>query len=261
MAVKIGHASIDENGKAKNGKAGDQTGREVCIRDWYAKNWDAVLRPKKKAVAEASAKACEAGAYNSHFGYDQNQRNTGHTEAKKVGYDLSKVKVDCETDCSAYMTLCAIAGGVKKLEYTYNAPTTTTMISEFTKTGEYECLTDKKYTLSSDYLKRGDILVKAGSHTVMVLSNGSKVNLKDKVKDKIEDIASTVSTNKNTVYYPQYGGKSNSIVSALNELRFDGSFSHRKKIAKANSIINYTGTAAQNEKLLQLFKKGKLKRE
>ena len=34
MAVKIGHASIDENGKAAGGKAGDQTGREVCVRDW-----------------------------------------------------------------------------------------------------------------------------------------------------------------------------------------------------------------------------------
>lgn len=31
MAVKIGHASGSENG-TKTGKAGDQTGKEVCIR-------------------------------------------------------------------------------------------------------------------------------------------------------------------------------------------------------------------------------------
>ena len=37
MAVKIGHASIDERGKISGGKAGDQTGKEVCIRDWYNK--------------------------------------------------------------------------------------------------------------------------------------------------------------------------------------------------------------------------------
>ena len=31
--IKIGHASIDENGKITGGKAGDQTGKEVCIRN------------------------------------------------------------------------------------------------------------------------------------------------------------------------------------------------------------------------------------
>ena len=30
MSVTIGHASIDENGKAYNGAAGDQTAKEVC---------------------------------------------------------------------------------------------------------------------------------------------------------------------------------------------------------------------------------------
>ena len=41
MAVKIGHASIDENGRAQGGKAGDQTGKEVCTRNWYkhSKGW------------------------------------------------------------------------------------------------------------------------------------------------------------------------------------------------------------------------------
>ncbi|WP_347993367.1 hypothetical protein [uncultured Eubacterium sp.] len=33
---------------------------------------------------------------------------------------------------------------------------------------------------------------------------------------------------------------------------------NRKKIAAANNISNYTGTAAQNEKMLNLLKQGKL---
>ena len=33
MAVIIGHASIDERGKANSGQAGDQTGRMPEIRD------------------------------------------------------------------------------------------------------------------------------------------------------------------------------------------------------------------------------------
>mgnify|MGYP007007821211 FL=1 len=52
MAVKIGHASIDERGKARGGAAGDQTGKEVCLRDWYDKNWVSVLRPKNEKEAE-----------------------------------------------------------------------------------------------------------------------------------------------------------------------------------------------------------------
>ena len=34
MAVKIGSARIDENGKAHGGAAGDQTGKEVSTQSW-----------------------------------------------------------------------------------------------------------------------------------------------------------------------------------------------------------------------------------
>lgn len=185
MAVKIGHASIDEHGKGRGGNAGDQTGREVYIREYYIhpSKWDIVLRPKKASVAEASAKACEAGCANNNIGYDMDQRNTAHTQAKAVKYNLSKIKTKCETDCSAFMTLCALAAGVTSLEYTGNAPTTSTMRSAFSKSGAYEVLDDKKYLTSDAYLKRGDILVSEGHHTVMVLSNGSKVENKSTINN------------------------------------------------------------------------------
>lgn len=174
MAIKIGHASIDENRKSKGGSAGDQTAKEVCTRTWYNGGWQFVLRPTSSTLAEKSAKACEKGCANKNIGYDQNQRNTLNTQAKKVGYDLSKVTNNCETDCSAFMTVCAISGGAD-IEYGGNAPTTSTMKIRFANSGDYTILTDSKYLTSDKYLKRGDILVKAGSHTVMVLENGSGV--------------------------------------------------------------------------------------
>lgn len=183
MAVKLGHASGTEYGTARDGAAGDQTGGEVGVRNWYSKPWQIVLRPKTKELADKSAKACEAGCANNNIGYDQNQRNTAHTQAQKVGYDLAKITTPCETDCSAFMTLCALAAGVKSLEYTGNAPTTSTMQSAFLKTGQYELLTDAQYLLSDDYLKRGDILVTPGKHTAMVLSNGSKAGKEDLPKE------------------------------------------------------------------------------
>lgn len=173
MAVRIGHASIDENGKANSGKAGDQNGKEVVVRDWYSKPWNALLRPTSSTLAEKSAQACEAACANANIGYDQYQRNTLYAKAKAVGFDLSKVDA-CECDCSSLMHVCAIAGGAA-LEYGSNGYTTRTMVKAFTESGDYLKLTGSEYLASSKLLKRGDILVKEGSHTVMVLDNGSDV--------------------------------------------------------------------------------------
>ena len=172
--VKIGHASIDENRKIKGGQAGDQTGKEVCTRTWYTTGWDLLLRPKTAELAEKSAQACEKGCANNNIGYDQNQRNTLNTQAKKVGYDLSKITTKCECDCSSFMTVCALAGGAN-IEYGSNAPTTSTMKTRFELSGDYESIIASRYLTSDKYLKRGDILVKTGSHTVMALENGSEV--------------------------------------------------------------------------------------
>ena len=176
MAVKIGHASIGENGKAQGGTAGDQTGKEVCTRDWYTKGWNAVLRPKSATLAEQSARACEAACANSNIGYDQGGRNTLNAKAKAVNYDLAKVDALCECDCSSLMHVCAIAGGAK-LDYGSNGYTTRTMVEAYVASGDYEKLTDNKYLTSDKYLKRGDILVKEGSHTAMVLGDGAGSSL------------------------------------------------------------------------------------
>lgn len=59
-------------------------------------------------------------------------------------------------------------------------------------------------------------------------------------------------------YYDRYFGSTSSIVTALNSLGIASSFANRKNIAKVNGISNYTGTALQNIKLLNLLKQGKL---
>ena len=59
-------------------------------------------------------------------------------------------------------------------------------------------------------------------------------------------------------YKADYEGSS--IVDALKSIGIDSSKQHRTKIAKANGIENYTGTAAQNKKMLSLLKAGKLRK-
>ena len=59
-------------------------------------------------------------------------------------------------------------------------------------------------------------------------------------------------------YYKVF--RSTSIVDGLKSIGVDSSFSNRRKIAKANGIKNYIGTASQNNQLLALAKIGKLER-
>lgn len=178
MSVKIGHSSIDENGKAHSGQAGDATSREVCTRSWYNGNWHTVLRPIDPEVAEKMASACEAGCANEKIGYDQWQRNTLRTQAKAVNWDLSKITVPCECDCSSFMSVCAECAGIDIPYYGGNAPTTSSMVDAFSSTGEFKVLKESKYLTTDEYLKRGDILVKSG-HTVMVLEDGSKADVQE----------------------------------------------------------------------------------
>lgn len=171
MAVKIGHARSDENGKAYNGKAGDQTGREVMISNWYlhAKGW-VVLRPKDAKIASLIADCMRAACANDKIGYDQYQRNTLYNIAKPLGFDPAKVIVACETDCSALVRVCCAYAGIMAGDFN-----TTSQAAVLMASGAFEKMTATKYTGSSDYLRVGDILVtKTKGHTAVVLTNGAK---------------------------------------------------------------------------------------
>lgn len=61
-------------------------------------------------------------------------------------------------------------------------------------------------------------------------------------------------------YYPKYSGSSSSLVDALESLGVTSSFNNRRKIARANGVNGYVGTAAQNIKLLALLRTGQLRR-
>ena len=83
----------------------------------------------------------------------------------------------------------------------------------------------------------------------------------EEVQARVNAILSGKEPTESVEYYPQYTGNTNSIVDALKAVQVNSSYSHRKKIAKANGIPGYTGTAEQNTKLLALLKQGKLRKE
>lgn len=173
MNVKIGSARIDENGKARGGKAGDQTGKEVSTQNWYlhSKGWR-VFRAKDPVTAEKIARDMQYACDNKNIGYDQGQRLTLYNVAKNVGFDCSKVTTKCETDCSALVRVCCAYAGVALPNFR-----TTNEGQVLLTSGAFTELKGVRYTNQSLYLKRGDILVtKTQGHTVIALSNGAKLN-------------------------------------------------------------------------------------
>ena len=181
MSVKIGSARIDENGNARGGRAGDQTGREVSTQSWYkhSKGWR-VFRAKDPAVAEKIARDMQWACDNKHIGYDQGQRLTLYDVAKPLGFNCRRVEENCETDCSALVRVCCAYAGVSLPNF--RTPTEPAALLD---SGAFVELKGAKYTDSDKYLKRGDILVtRTQGHTVVVLSNGSKAGGDD---DPVDD--------------------------------------------------------------------------
>lgn len=170
MAVTIGSARIDENGNARGGRAGDQTGKEVSRQNWYlhSKGWT-LIRAKDASVREKIADCMEAACANDHIGYDQGQRDTLYEAVKPLGFDVSLLEKDAETDCSALVRVCVCFAGVNV--GSFRTPNEAETLS---KTGAFDVYTDDRHCRSSKYLLRGDILVtRSQGHTVVVLSDGS----------------------------------------------------------------------------------------
>ena len=173
----ISNSGSDENGKYHGGKAGDQTGKEWRIIDWYNRPWTHVLRFNDANVRKTIAQLAIEAALNDHIGYDQYQRTTFWYQLAKVGYKPANITVDCEADCSAGVTaVCKATGyllgisGLKNLSpdiYTGN-------LRKSFKAAGFEVLTGSKYLKSSEYLLAGDILLNEGHHAATCISSGSK---------------------------------------------------------------------------------------
>ena len=224
--IRLGSARCDERGKYVGGKAGDQTGKEVSEQNFYvhSKGWY-ILRPLSDAHAQKIAERMQAACSNPNIGYDQNQR----LGIIKAGIDT---KNPTECDCSSLVRQCV-------REATGKDPGNFTTANEkgmLLNTGLFEALTYRTGTK----VCTGDILVtKSKGHTV-ICTQGA---------DRSRPIS----------YYPKCASSYNSIVDALMAVgEMNITKSYRANIAAANGIKNYTGTAAENTKLLKLLKNGKL---
>lgn len=235
MGIMVGSARIDEHGNIKGGSVGDQkqtvkigdTKGEVSQQPFYvhSKGW-IILRPKSSDLADKLASLMITACDNANIGYDQGNRNG----VLRYGVN-TKTKTEC--DCSG-LVRALIYWATCKDPGTFS---TSTEADKLMATGMFDKITFVSLTKTPVY--NGDVLVtKTKGHTVIVTSGAPR---------------------KTKSYYPEYKGKSTSIIDALKAVgEKNTSKAHREEIAAANGMPNYTGTAAQNRTMLQLLKDGKL---
>jgi hypothetical protein len=175
MAIIIGSARHDENGKLIGGKAGDQKQKiasdgldhsgEVSVQNFYVhkKSWR-VLRAKSVDLANGLAFCMVVACNNANLGYNQAQ----NVKILKDGI-TSKIPTNC--DCSKLVEAC-----IEQCGYKVPSFTTANEASVLLATGLF---IEVPYTGPS-CLCNGDILVtKTKGHTVIVISGAkSRTNVK-----------------------------------------------------------------------------------
>lgn len=178
----------------------------------------------------------------------------GHTKGVKLGQKITLAQAD------EYLRqdVASAEKAVSKYKYNYNI-------------NQFSALVSFTYNCGAKNLKK---ITNSGTRTLAQISarlpNYNKADGKELAglvrrraaeKKLFDTPVKPRSSEAAQSYYKKYTGKSASIVNALASIGVDSSFSNRKKIAKANNITNYSGTAQQNIKLLELLKSGKLIRE
>lgn len=173
----ISNCGSDENGGYSGGQAGDQTGNEWCIKPWYNRPWNVILRHPNRAVGEKISELARAAALNPLIGYDQDDRLTFWEHLAASNFSPAQITIACEADCSS-----GVAAIVKATGYLLGIASLKSVDTDMytgsergeLQTAGFEALTDSKYLTSPDYLLPGDILLYEGHHTATNLDIGDK---------------------------------------------------------------------------------------
>ena len=161
MAVKVVYASISEKGTI-NGKKGDQTGKEVRVRDYYNFGQTYYFRFNTSHDAWWMADIAKRIANNKNVGYGQYDRTSIFNYLKNNGWQSGKIYSPVNTDCSELVVVsmnCIYERVVLRADtYTGN------LYSRLRATGK-----GKIYKITSSYKpKKGDIVWKPNKHAVIV---------------------------------------------------------------------------------------------
>ena len=197
---------------------------------------------KKYEGCRLEAYKCPAGVWT--IGY-------GHTKGVKPGMKITVAKADeyLKSDCKASEN--AVNKYQKK--YNFNQNQFDALVS-FT----FNCGTGNLKTL----LDNGNRDIDTISKKIPLYNKAAGKELSGLTKRRNSEKA--LFDKKVDIYYKKYKGSATQVDAVLKAIgvpsKYYGSWTKRKKVATKNSIKSYVGTAKQNAQIVELAKKGKLKK-
>ena len=139
--------------------------------------------------------------------------------------------------------------------YHYNQNEFDALVSFAYNVGSIDGLTKNGTRTKAEITKCWTLYTKSGGRVLAGLV---------KRRDKEKKLFLTKCENEKSVYYPRYNGNSSNIDIVLKSIgvhdKYLGSWTRRKPIAYANNMVNYTGSLFDNIAIMQLAKRGKLKK-
>lgn len=252
MGVKISNCGHDENGRYAGGKAGDQTGTEYQIMDWYNRPWLCVLRFDDVKIAAMIADMATKAAQNDLIGYDQgtagntNDRYTFWEHLKASNYDPAQITVACESDCSASTAAIVKGAGYRLKNEKLKAVSiylTTYDMRQALKNAGAKVLTDSKYLTSGDYVKAGDILLNDNHHVAIAVTSGVKASTSSSSGTAVSD----AEKKQNTVAYVARFTKDCKCYTAADTSKQSKLFPLLKKDSVVD-VMKYTETDSKGKK-------------
>ena len=118
-----------------------------------------------------------------------------------------------------------------------------------------------KATGASYTVVKGDTLSKIGTKFGVAWKDIAAANgIRAPYTINIGKVLTIPGAKTKSIYYPAYTGKTVTLSAALASLDIDSSYAFRKKIAAANGIKGYIGSAAQNTSMYNMLKAGLLKK-
>ncbi len=193
----ISNSGSDERKSYSGGQAGDQTGKEWAVINWYNRPWTEMYRHPSIKVGEKLAELARKAAENNCVGYDQAERTTYWHALKAAGYDPAQISVKCEADCSAGVAANVKAVGyllgIDKLKGVSYDCYTGNLGAALVAAG-FQRYTESKYLTSDAYLLPGDVLLYPYHHTAVNLDCGSKA---------VKPVAQDMWIHENGIWYRQ----------------------------------------------------------
>ena len=184
--VRVSNCGHDENGRYAGGKAGDQTGGEYCLKPWYSRPWDYIIRWRDEELGNLFADLAIEAALNDRIGYDQgtvgnsSDRYTFRKQMQAAGWRPSNIKTVCEADCSeSTIVLIRAVGHLKEIKELQecNATYTGNMMNYFRSAAgkKYFVVLQGAYLTDPGHARRGDINLNVAHHVNVTVDNGENV--------------------------------------------------------------------------------------